>query len=80
MRVRLTPGTPTAGGTRIFIVVAAEYDTTNGQLTLTCRDGRICLGLQGSWEVVIEKSFLRPMSCDEAERIHDERSLITTVN
>lgn len=80
MRVRLTPLTGNAGGTRIFVVVRAEFNTTNGELTLTCRDGKICLGLQGSWEVAIEKCFVRPMSCDEAERIHDGRSLITSVN
>jgi hypothetical protein len=80
MKVILTPGTATAGGTRIFVVLGAHYDTTNGELTLTCRDGRICLGLHGSWEMAVERSLLQAMSCDEAERIHDERSLIQTVN
>jgi hypothetical protein len=80
MRVRLTPLTNAAGSTRIFVVVRAEFNTTTGELTLTCRDGKICLGLVGSWELAIETCFVGPMSCDEAERVHDERSLIQVVN
>lgn len=80
MRVRLTPLTANAEGTRIFVVVRAEFNTTNGELTLTCRDGKICVQVVGSWEMAIEKCFVRPMSVDEAARIHDGRSLIATVN
>jgi len=80
MRVRLTPGTADAGGTRIFDVVRALFNTTNGELILTCRDGQICVGLVGAWEMAIEPCLLRPMSCDEAERVHDGRALIALVN
>ena len=78
MRVRLTPSTANAGGTKVFEVVAANLQTTNGQLTLTCRDGRVCLGLIGSWECDIDSSPLMSMSCDEVERIHDGKTLVTT--
>lgn len=76
MRIRLTPDSPTAGGTRVFEVVRAKHDTRNGQLTLTGRDGRICLGLVGGWEVEMLPSQLVPMGVDEMERIHDGRALV----
>lgn len=77
MRVRLTPGTATVGGTKVFEVVAAHLQTTNGELALTCRDGRVCLGLVGSWEFACDHSSLLPMTCDEVERIHDGQMLVT---
>jgi hypothetical protein len=76
MRVRLTPLTPGASGPRTFEVKAAAFDTTKGELTLTCRDGRICLGLQGTWQMEVCDSFVRLMSTEEAEREHDGRSLL----
>lgn len=78
MRVRLTPNTGERA--RVFEVLAASLETAKGELTLTCRDGRICLGLQGSWEMSIQDSVVRPMSCDEAERIHDGSALVVMAN
>jgi len=78
MRIRLTPAT--GGEPKVFDVVGADFETTKNQLTLTCRDGRVCMGLQGSWEMSITKSRILPMSIDEVERIHDGRSIIATVN
>lgn len=78
MRIRLTPNSATAGGTRVFEVVSAHLDTANGQLTLTGRDGRVCLGLVGPWEYDVATSHLAPMSIDEIERLHDGRSLVLT--
>lgn len=75
MRVQLMPNT--GERPRVFDVIAVNFDTSKGELTLTCRDGRICLGLQGGWEMAIGDSRHRAMSCDEAERIHDGRALVT---
>lgn len=77
MRVRLTPGTADAGGTRIFQVRGADYDTTTGNLTLTCRDGKICIQLVGLWEMSIRPSFVGAMSVDEVERVYEGRTLVT---
>lgn len=77
MRVRLTPGTADAGGTRIFIVAGAEYDTTKNELTMICRDGKICIQLVGLWQMSIRPSWVKAMSVDEVERIHDGRALVT---
>ena len=72
MRVTLTG----AGDAKHFDVLAAEYQTDKGELTLTARDGRVCLGLQGSWLVSIEESRSRPMGCEDIERIHDGRGIV----
>lgn len=74
MRIRLTPhnGEPS----KFFEVVSADFDTAKGELILVCRDGRICLGLQGAWTMSIQGSFRRPMSCDEAERAHNSDLLV----
>ncbi len=77
MRVRLTPATGDAP--KVFDVISATFDTAKGELTLTCRDGRVCLGLVGTWELSIEPSRRLPMACDEVERIHDG-SLLVMVN
>lgn len=77
MRVRLTPGSATAGGTKVFEVVAAQWQTTSGELTLTCRDGRVCLGLVGAWDIALDASLRVPMSCDEVEQRHDGRMTVT---
>lgn len=76
MRVRLTG----AGETKVFEVVSTLLNTTTGELTLTCRDGQVCLGLIGAWEMETQSSRCRPMSCEEVERIHDGRALIALVN
>lgn len=76
MNVRLTPGTADAGGTRIFEVVDARYNTANRQLTLTGRDGKICLELVGLWELRVKTSLRRAMGVDEIERIHEGRTLV----
>lgn len=77
MTIRLTPGTATAGGTKVFEVVGASLNTANGQLTLTCRDGQVCLELVGQWELAINTSSRRAMSIDEVARLHDGQSLVT---
>jgi hypothetical protein len=72
MRVRLTG----AGDTKIFDVVSAVLKTTSGELTLTCRDGQVCLALVGAWEMAVTPSSLAPMSCDEIERLHEGRLVV----
>jgi hypothetical protein len=67
----------TAGGTKVFEVVSAELNTANGELTLSCRDGRVCLGLVGAWEYAVTSSILAPMSIYEVERIHNGEALVT---
>lgn len=77
VRLRLTPGTASAGPTRVFHVTSFTYDTTSRQLVLTCRDGRICIEVLGGWEVAGEAaSGASTHTIAEAERIHDGRSLV----
>jgi hypothetical protein len=75
MRVRLTPNT--GADPKVFDVVGLDMNTENGQLTLTCRDGRVCLGLVGGWIVSVQSSRLLPMGCEDVERIHNGHTLIT---
>lgn len=76
LRVQLVPAQVAAGGPRTFQVVSFEYDVTTRQLTLALRDGRMCIELMGSWQMDVQPSRVAPHSLAEAERIHDERSLV----
>lgn len=74
MRVTLTPNT--GDDPKVFDVVGFNLNTENGELTLTCRDGRVCLGLVGGWRLSVQNSRRLPMGCDEVERIHNGQRLI----
>lgn len=76
MTVRLTPGSSTAGGTRVFQVLRATHDTGKRQLTVAGRDGFVCLEIVGPWEIEFSPSNVMAMGIDEIERIHDGRSLV----
>lgn len=76
LRVQLIPAQASAGGPRVFHVVSFSYDVATHQLTLTLRDGRMCVELAGQWEMDVQPSQVAPQSLAEAERIHDERSLV----
>lgn len=63
---------------RVFDVLDCQYETSTGNLTLHCRDGRICIQLVGHWNMTV---FPAPMlkrahSIDEAERIHDGKTTV----
>ncbi len=76
MRATLTPNTGEAP--KVFEVGAVEYNAMNGELTLACRDGKVCLGLIGGWTLSIVPSRLgvTQMGCEDVERVHDGRSLL----
>ena len=76
MRVRLTPAQASAGKQRVFEVIRFEYDAETRHLTFDLRDGQMCVALVGQWQLEVEPSRLQPHSIAEAERIHDERSLV----
>jgi len=76
MRVTLVPAQASAGGPRIFQVVSFSYDVETRQLTLTLRDGRMCIELVGQWQMDVQPSRVQPHAIAEAERIHDERALV----
>jgi hypothetical protein len=76
MKVTLTP--TTGAEPKVFEVLGADLNTASGQLTLTCRDGRVCLGLVGGWDISLQHSRLLPMGCDDVERIHDGRSVLVS--
>jgi hypothetical protein len=75
-RLTVTPAQRSAGGPRVFQVVSFDYDTETRHLTLTLRDGRMCLALVGQWGMDAQPSRVAPHSIAEAERIHDERALV----
>jgi len=76
MRVTVVPAQASGGGPRIFQVVSFSYDVVTRQLTLVLRDGRMCVELVGQWQLEAQVSNVQPHSIAEAERIHDERSLV----
>lgn len=76
MRLRLTPLTAGAGGTRMFEVNGYEHNLATQQLTLALRDGKMALEVLGSWELECRESRLLAHTCDEAERIHNGRALV----
>lgn len=76
IRLQLIPAQASAGGPRVFHVVSFTYDLATRQLTLTVRDGRMCVELAGQWHLDVQPSHVAPYSLAEAERIHDERSLV----
>lgn len=77
VRVRLTPNTAGAGGTREFDVIGFDFDLQSRRLVLKLRDGQMCIEALGSWELSVGLAHGSvPHSIAEAERIHDGRNLV----
>lgn len=75
--VKMTPMAGNAGGPRVFNVKAVDHNLATGEVVLRCRDGEICLKPVGAWRLTFTEDFgKRQHSCDEAEAIHNETSLL----
>jgi hypothetical protein len=76
IRLRLTPNTNGAGGTRIFHVMGYVHRLAKSELEMQLRDGRLCLQVTGDWEIEARHALGLAHSCADAERIHDGHKLI----
>lgn len=78
IRVRLTPNTSGAGGTRLLHVRGYVHRLASQELELQLRDGTLCLQVQGDWEIDARPGDGLPHTIADAERIHDGHALILT--
>ena len=77
IQLTLTPGQSSAGPTRVFEVIRFRFDVEKRELVMTLRDGELCSQPLGNWVMDVTQNSRAPQSCDEAERIHEDRMLIS---